>query len=157
MHPHHSFLKESEYLDKAFNGTTNWNIFNTYQISNRLLCTQTNTGLSHLFGYVNSDRFYLYTLDNNYTLNNVNEHFKFEMIMEELDDKVMDLFVRPVHNGVINEKLTAGEITRKAGIDKLIPGMLIDDFLFTPCGYSMNGLMGVSDELGMRMCLLPFY
>ncbi len=66
------------------------------------------------------------------------------MIMEELDEKVMDLFVRPSHNGVINEKLTGAEITRKAGIDKLIPGMLIDDFLFTPCGYSMNGLMGVS-------------
>lgn len=118
MHPHHSFLKESEFLDKAFNG------------------------LSHLFGHVNSDRFYLYTLDNNYSLDNVNEHFKFEMIMEELDEKVMDLFVRPSHNGVINEKLTGAEITRKAGIDKLIPGMLIDDFLFTPCGYSMNGLMG---------------
>ena len=28
-----------------------------------------------------------------------------------------------------------------SGIDKLIPGCLIDDYLFDPCGYSMNGLM----------------
>lgn len=64
--------------------------------------------------------------------------------MEELDDNVMDLFVRPVHGGIVNESLTGAEITRKSGIDKLIPGMIIDDFLFTPCGYSMNGLLGVS-------------
>ncbi|KAI8439154.1 hypothetical protein MSG28_013001 [Choristoneura fumiferana] len=27
-----------------------------------------------------------------------------------------------------------------SGIDKIIPGMVIDDFLFDPCGYSMNGV-----------------
>ncbi|KAF9421268.1 hypothetical protein HW555_002740 [Spodoptera exigua] len=28
----------------------------------------------------------------------------------------------------------------ESGIDKIIPGMVIDDFLFDPCGYSMNGV-----------------
>ena len=96
-----------------------------------------------MFGHVNSDRFYLYTLDNNFTLAHKNEQFKFEIIMEDLDEKVMNLFIRPVHNGVVNEAITGSEITRKSGIDKLIPGMIIDDHLFTPCGYSMNGLIGV--------------
>ena len=27
-----------------------------------------------------------------------------------------------------------------SGLDTLIPGLLIDDYLFEPCGYSMNGL-----------------
>lgn len=29
---------------------------------------------------------------------------------------------------------------QKSGIEKLIPNMMIDDFLFEPCGYSMNGI-----------------
>lgn len=101
------------------------------------------TGQSHLFGHVNSDRFYLYTLNNKYRETNGNEHFKFEIIMEELDEKVMSLFVRPQPNGIMNESITASDVTRKSGIDKLIPEMVIDDYFFTPCGYSMNGLFGV--------------
>lgn len=38
------------------------------------------------------------------------------------------------------ESSSAAQATRKAGIDKLIPSMVIDDFLFEPCGYSMNGI-----------------
>lgn len=29
---------------------------------------------------------------------------------------------------------------QESGIDKILPGMVIDDFLFDPCGYSMNGV-----------------
>lgn len=36
---------------------------------------------------------------------------------------------------------TAAEATKNSGIDRLIPDMMIDDFQFDPCGYSMNGLM----------------
>lgn len=101
-----------------------------------------------MFGHINADRWYLYTLDNlantgdsrKYPINE-NEHFKFEMIMEELDEKVMSLFMRNTYG----PNITASEVTRKSKIDTLIPGMLIDDFLFEPCGYSMNGLLGVSD------------
>lgn len=40
------------------------------------------------------------------------------------------------------------EATVKSGIDKLIPGAAIDEFLFEPCGYSMNGyIKGVSTAL----------
>ena len=30
---------------------------------------------------------------------------------------------------------------QKSGIDKLLPHMKIDDYLFNPCGYSMNGVL----------------
>ncbi|KAH9520727.1 AMP deaminase [Dermatophagoides farinae] len=123
--PHNSFLKESEYLDKAFNGH------------------------SHLFGHINADRWYLYLLDyspeldcnddqpNSQLMNrNRNEFFKFEMIMEELDEDIMRLFFNDP-----DMPTTAAQVTRKSGIDSIIPGMVIDDYLFSPCGYSMNGLL----------------
>ncbi|KAH9420362.1 AMP deaminase [Dermatophagoides pteronyssinus] len=127
--PHNSFLKESEYLDKAFNGH------------------------SHLFGHINADRWYLYLLDYRPELDcnddqqqqqqqhpnqliNRNEFFKFEMIMEELDEDVMQLFFNDP-----DMPITAAQVTRKSGIDSIIPGMVIDDYLFSPCGYSMNGLL----------------
>ena len=30
---------------------------------------------------------------------------------------------------------------QKSGIDQLVPNMKIDDYLFEPCGYSMNGVL----------------
>ena len=32
-------------------------------------------------------------------------------------------------------------VLQKSGIGDLIPGTVIDDVLFEPCGYSMNGLL----------------
>ena len=32
-------------------------------------------------------------------------------------------------------------ILKKSGIDKILPCMKIDDYLFDPCGYSMNGIL----------------
>lgn len=56
-----------------------------------------------------------------------------EILMTELDPEIMAIFTR-------EECLDAAEATKKAGIDKIIPNMVIDDFLFEPCGYSMNGI-----------------
>ncbi|KAI5636563.1 adenosylmethionine decarboxylase domain-containing protein [Phthorimaea operculella] len=56
-----------------------------------------------------------------------------EILMSDLDPEVMDIFTRANSD-------TAAQATKVAGIDKLIPGMVIDDFLFDPCGYSMNGV-----------------
>jgi len=36
---------------------------------------------------------------------------------------------------------TGPKATRNSGIDKLIPGMMIDSFQWDPCGYSANGIM----------------
>ncbi|XP_059057724.1 S-adenosylmethionine decarboxylase proenzyme [Achroia grisella] len=56
-----------------------------------------------------------------------------EILMSDLDPEVMDIFTRAASED-------AAHATRKSGIDKIIPGMVIDDFLFDPCGYSMNGV-----------------
>ncbi|XP_058061022.1 S-adenosylmethionine decarboxylase proenzyme isoform X2 [Anopheles bellator] len=56
-----------------------------------------------------------------------------EILMTDLDPKVMAIFTK-------NECSTANEATQKSGIHRLIPGMVIDDYLFDPCGYSMNGI-----------------
>jgi len=47
--------------------------------------------------------------------------------------QVMALFTRL-------ESSSAVQATQRSGIDKLVPGMTIDDVLFDPCGYSMNGI-----------------
>lgn len=56
-----------------------------------------------------------------------------EILMTDLDPKVMAVFTKDVCR-------TALEATQRSGIHKLIPGMVIDDYLFDPCGYSMNGV-----------------
>ncbi|XP_072945031.1 S-adenosylmethionine decarboxylase proenzyme isoform X2 [Epargyreus clarus] len=56
-----------------------------------------------------------------------------EILMSDLDPTVMDIFTRAA-------SVDAAHATRESGIDKIIPGMVIDDYLFDPCGYSMNGV-----------------
>ncbi|XP_053694088.1 S-adenosylmethionine decarboxylase proenzyme [Sabethes cyaneus] len=56
-----------------------------------------------------------------------------EILMTHLDPNVMAIFTKDMCN-------SAMEATQKSGIHKLIPGMVIDDYLFDPCGYSMNGV-----------------
>ena len=92
-------------------------------------------GAAYCLGKINQDCWFLFTL-------NPVEHMKgieipdqtLELIMQNLDPKFVKLFTREVCS-------TAKEATTKAGFDKLFQGMTIDDYLFTPCGYSMNGLL----------------
>ncbi|XP_053662080.1 S-adenosylmethionine decarboxylase proenzyme [Anopheles marshallii] len=56
-----------------------------------------------------------------------------EILMTDLDPNVMAIFTKDVCT-------TAKEATQKSGIHRLLPGMVIDDYLFDPCGYSMNGI-----------------
>ncbi|XP_021202175.1 S-adenosylmethionine decarboxylase proenzyme [Bombyx mori] len=56
-----------------------------------------------------------------------------EILMSDLDPQVMDIFTR-------EHSHDAAYATKESGIDKILPGMVIDDFLFDPCGYSMNGV-----------------
>ncbi|CAG2163532.1 unnamed protein product [Oppiella nova] len=94
-------------------------------------------GAAYCMGRMNSDCWYLYTLNSPLI---ESKSFKqtpdqtFEIIMQNLDHKVMNIFTRAVSS-------SGKEATQKSGIDKLLPGMTIDDFLFDPCGYSMNGLI----------------
>lgn len=56
-----------------------------------------------------------------------------EILMQDLDANVMEIFTKEVSSN-------ANEATVRSCIHRLLPGMKIDDYLFEPCGYSMNGI-----------------
>lgn len=109
--PHTSFEDETEVLDEMFHGS------------------------AYCLGRMNGDCWYLYTLNplKNFIGVQVPDQ-TLEVLMQELDPNIMKIFTRKVCS-------SAKEATQTSGIDKLIPGIVIDDFLFEPCGYSMNGLI----------------
>ena len=57
-----------------------------------------------------------------------------EILMSELDQDIMNIFHQ-------HSSQSAREAREKSGIDRLVPNMKIDDYLFEPCGYSMNGVL----------------
>ncbi|XP_014294802.1 S-adenosylmethionine decarboxylase proenzyme [Halyomorpha halys] len=120
--PHISFEQEVAYLDKFFKD-----------------------GVGYCLGSSDYDCWFLYTLQGTKIIsnNNIDEPSgkrrklepdqTLEVLMTDLDPKVMSIFTK-------KNSPTAAEATQKSGIDKIFPSMLIDDYLFEPCGYSMNGI-----------------
>lgn len=95
-------------------------------------------GAAYCLGAINRDCWFLYTLNplpkhiNN--LNVISDPDQtLEILMTDLDPDIMSIFTK-------DECLNAEEATKRSGIDKIIPNMVVDDFLFDPCGYSMNGI-----------------
>ena len=41
---------------------------------------------------------------------------------------------------------SAGELTAAIGLRDLIPGAILDDKIFAPCGYSLNAIVKVSEH-----------
>uniref|UniRef100_A0A1B6HA52 S-adenosylmethionine decarboxylase proenzyme n=1 Tax=Homalodisca liturata TaxID=320908 RepID=A0A1B6HA52_9HEMI len=108
--PHRSFEKEVALLDSFF----------------------ANGGTAYCLGSPARDCWYLYTL------NPPNPHppqpdQTLEVLMTDLDPQVMKIFTQEGSS-------SAADATQKSGIDLIIPQMAIDDYLFEPCGYSMNGI-----------------
>nr|XP_032834179.1 S-adenosylmethionine decarboxylase proenzyme [Petromyzon marinus] len=110
--PHRSFQEEAAFLEHILPG-----------------------GASYCMGPMNKDCWYLYTLDRSLP---ASPHLRapdqtLEVLMSELDPAVMSLFFQ-------RKGITAQHVTQMSGIADLIPGSIIDEVLFDPCGYSMNGL-----------------
>ncbi|XP_015523420.2 S-adenosylmethionine decarboxylase proenzyme isoform X2 [Neodiprion pinetum] len=100
-----------------------------------LLDTFFEDGEAYCLGSVDTDCWYLYTLNKEKCSQTKSDPDQtLEILMTHLDSEVMSIFTRDVCS-------SAAEATVKSGIEKLIPNMVIDDFLFEPCGYSMNGVM----------------
>jgi S-adenosylmethionine decarboxylase len=89
-------------------------------------------GCAYVLGRTNIDCWYLYTLDK--TCASTKSGQTLEIIMTDLDQEKMKIFYQEYTS-------SAAEATKKAGIDKLFPNAKIFDYLFDPCGYSMNGLL----------------
>ncbi|XP_019393459.1 PREDICTED: S-adenosylmethionine decarboxylase proenzyme isoform X1 [Crocodylus porosus] len=109
-YPHRNFQEEVEFLNEIFPN-----------------------GAAYCMGRMNSDCWYLYTLDfpENRVINQPDQTL--EILMSELDPVVMDQFY-------MKDGVTANDVTRMSGIRDLIPGSVIDATMFNPCGYSMNGM-----------------
>ncbi|CAF3295860.1 unnamed protein product [Rotaria socialis] len=89
-------------------------------------------GCAYVLGRTNDDCWYLYTLDK--TCAGTKSDQTLEIIMTELDPEKMKIFYQ-------ENTSSAAEATQKAAIDKIFPNAKIFDYLFDPCGYSMNGLL----------------
>ncbi|XP_066159257.1 S-adenosylmethionine decarboxylase proenzyme isoform X2 [Euwallacea fornicatus] len=97
-------------------------------------------GAAYCLGAINRDCWYLYTLNpvihrgrQRPLLSTTDADQTLEILMTDLDPEIMSIFTK-------EECLNGTEATKKSGIDKIIPNMTIDDYLFEPCGYSMNGI-----------------
>jgi len=110
--PHTSFESEVEYLNTMFDGD------------------------QYTFGSINGDHWNLYMADLSRPDDKVPADQTLEIMMHDIDPMVLKQFYRGP------DFTTSRDMTIKAGIDKLLPGSVIDEFAFSPCGYSMNGLLG---------------
>ena len=116
---------------------------------------------AYCMGSLNSDCWYMYTMKDFSRPITSEPDQTIEILMSELDQDIMDIFHQHTSE-TAKEAREVGRVTinalififlkiiffQKSGIDLLVPNMKIDDFLFEPCGYSMNGvLLNVSDTL----------
>lgn len=111
--PHHCFTQEASVLQKYYPD-----------------------GIYHAFGALNDECWYLFLSERDIKLRKPDQTF--ELIMSELDPEAMTPFFEP-ESGEPKQ-----DATKVSGIDTIFEGKrpLIDDHLFSPCGYSMNGLLG---------------
>jgi len=87
-------------------------------------------GKHHIIGPLTEDHWHVYIAD--LTENRIVESEQtIEFMMHNLDPDVMSQFYR---------KPEIDDRTKFPGIADIIPGSETDEFNFTPCGYSMNGM-----------------
>lgn len=114
--PHTGFDEEVSYLDKYFDG------------------------FGFILGPQDGDHWYTYVADYNdsdFTLSQEPE-ITLEICMHDLSDEKMKQFFKS------KDFISGKHVTESSGINKLIPGSIIEEFQFDPCGYSMNGLLNES-------------
>lgn len=104
-------------------------------------------GRAYCLGSVNRDCWYMYSLCRgggemqrrieDMNVQSTEPDQTIEILMTELDPQIMSIFTK-------EESANAKDATERSGIHKILPGMVIDDYLFEPCGYSMNGVSKTS-------------
>ncbi|CAF89845.1 unnamed protein product, partial [Tetraodon nigroviridis] len=108
--PHRNFQEEVDFLSQIFPN-----------------------GAAYCMGRLNSDCWYLFTLDLPEYWENKHADQTLEVLMSDLDPAIMDQFY-------MKDGVSASDVTHMSGICDLIPGSVIDATMFNPCGYSMNGM-----------------
>jgi len=117
--PHTSFDVEVDYLNKYFHGE------------------------GYTFGSSSSDHWNLYIADHtDYNTRANTRTFgdkTIEIMMTHLDREKMKQFYKEA-----NTHRSDKEVTKACGVSEIMPGAVTDEFMFDPCGYSVNGLLGQS-------------
>jgi S-adenosylmethionine decarboxylase len=88
-------------------------------------------GNAYTFGPKNKDHWNLYVADYSEHTRAVGTETTLEILMHNLDRDVMSQFYK---------KEEVGDRDKFPGMADFLPGSDTDEFNFTPCGYSMNGL-----------------
>jgi S-adenosylmethionine decarboxylase len=88
-------------------------------------------GNSYILGPLTNDHWYLYLADYSDSTTDTTKEQTLEIMMHNLE-----------RNNAFNFYRKEGTEDRDKfpGVAELIPGQITDEFNFTPCGYSMNGL-----------------
>uniref|UniRef100_A0A7S1PE01 S-adenosylmethionine decarboxylase proenzyme n=1 Tax=Vitrella brassicaformis TaxID=1169539 RepID=A0A7S1PE01_9ALVE len=94
-------------------------------------------GEGFIIGPPKGDHWYLYIADNSQPPYTEAEQ-TLEIMMHECDSDAL----RPFFNQTGDKD--ARHVTETTGIAGLLPGSLLHEYLFSPCGYSMNGMLGKS-------------
>lgn len=114
--PHSSFHEEFAYLKKH------------PELETRL------AGSGYILGPITGDHFLAYVSDKEEPGAVAHTERTVNIMMFDLDPTVAAQFY------TVNSP-TAKEMTTKSGIANLVPGAVIDDREFEPCGYSMNAML----------------
>lgn len=125
------FYSRKNFLRPDLQPTT----YQDFSLESDLLDSYFEEGAAYCMGQMNRDHWYLYTLSSSIPSRGVKVADQtFEVMMHDLDPDKMHIFTK-------ERSINGRNATEMSGIDKLIPGAVIDEFLFDPCGYSMNGLI----------------
>lgn len=97
------------------------------------------TGGAYMLGRWNGDHWYLYALDNPGDETGEVEA-TFEILMSDLNqDRMREFFYCDSEDKAAQRRL--GKVcTEKSGIGELLKGVVVDETMFYPYGYSMNGI-----------------
>lgn len=93
-------------------------------------------GSSHILGPISGDHWHVYSAEQRNKKHdeiNKSKSILLSIMMFDLDEDVSTYFF---HKNCPTSKL----MREKTGIHNLVNGHLVDDFAFTPCGYSMNSI-----------------
>lgn len=117
-------------------------LHSSFESEIELLDNQFELGSAYCMGKINRDCWYLYTLHPERGVTVPDQTL--ELIMVDLDEKMMSIFTRACSS-------SAREASQKSGIERLFANMQLDDFLFDPCGYSMNGFLRTGHYVTMHV------
>eukprot|EP00005_Dracoamoeba_jomungandri_P012486 CAMPEP_0174275040 /NCGR_PEP_ID=MMETSP0439-20130205/59611_1 /TAXON_ID=0 /ORGANISM="Stereomyxa ramosa, Strain Chinc5" /LENGTH=350 /DNA_ID=CAMNT_0015367113 /DNA_START=66 /DNA_END=1118 /DNA_ORIENTATION=+ len=92
-------------------------------------------GSAYVMGKLNGEHWYLYTYHPGPLADSHQTDCTLEILMSGLNKEKVAPFIKS------EEIPTAKKATEVSGIGSLVPSATVDDFLFDPCGYSVNGVL----------------